>query len=140
MSFPQPTLRLAVRSIVALAMVAALVACGDPKYRAPAIVVTFASPPATPLSTGASEGITAVLTNDTGSNKVNWSCLPDDQPGECGLFTPPQITSNVPTCYTAPDNVPPGNTVTVIATSVTDPTKSISATITIVSGPGQACP
>ena len=125
------------RTMITAATIALLVACGDPKYTAPPIVVTLASTPGTPLNTGASEGVTAVVSNDTGSNKVNWSCLAS---GECGVFSPAQIASNVPTCYTAPGSVPPGGTVTITATSVTDPTKSVSAMITIMNGASEGCP
>ena len=46
-----------------------------------------------------------------------------------------KIASTIPTCYEAPETVPVGNTVTITATSVTDPTKSvISAPITILVG------
>ncbi|MGA2356255.1 MAG: hypothetical protein ABSG02_17310 [Terriglobales bacterium] len=117
----------------------ALAACGDPKGQAPAIVVAFDPnfPPPTSLDTGAYAGIAAILTNDTGSGNVTWTCAPANQ---CGSFSPNIIHTAVPTCYLAPDAVPSGKSVTVTARSVTDTTKSISATITILSGPGQACP
>jgi hypothetical protein len=49
----------------------------------------------------------------------------------CGSFNPATTASNAATTYTAPAAIPTNNTVTVIATSVTDKTKSASATITI---------
>jgi hypothetical protein len=112
----------------------ALIACGDPKYQPPAIVVTFSPyfPPPTSLNTGTTTGIAAVVTNDPKNAGVNFTCVPA---GDCGSFNPALIASNVPTCYQAPGTVPNGDTVTLTATSVSDPTKSISsAPITISRG------
>jgi hypothetical protein len=135
------TFRLIAKGVISVSMIAALVACGDPKYKAPPIVVTFASPPPASLDTGTGVGLTAVVTNDTnGSGNVTWSCIPGEPSGQCGSFTPATIHTEVPTCYLAPANVPPGGTVTVTATSVTDPSKSIAATINIVSGAPTPCP
>lgn len=116
--------------MIVTAMIALLVACGDPKAQAPAIVVTFSTtfPPPPALSTSATAGIAAVVANDPASAGVNFTCLPA---GQCGSFSPNPIASNVPTTYQAPPAVPAGNTVTVTATSVTDSTKSVLATITI---------
>jgi len=130
MTFRRLTLPLIAKAIVAMGAIAILVACGDPKYQAPAITITFSTafPPPSALSTSATAGIAAVVTNDNANAGVNFSCLPA---GQCGSFNPNPIASNVPTTYQAPPVVPPGNTVTVTATSVTDSGKSISATITI---------
>ena len=116
--------------MIALAAMAALVACGDPKYQPPAIVVTFSTgfPPPTALEVSATTGIAAIVTNDPKNAGVNLSCVPAK---ECGTFSPNPIASNVPTTYQAPPAVPSGGSVTVTATSVTDPTKFVSATITI---------
>ncbi len=143
MKVRQSTLRLTAAAIIIMAMLAVLASCGDPKAQPPAIVVTFDatySPPPS-LDTGEYAGIAADVANDTaGSGKVNWSCLPNTPAGACGTFSPPQTGSTTPTCYLAPAEVPSQNPVTVTATSVDDPTKSASTTITIVSGPGLACP
>jgi hypothetical protein len=121
--------------MTAIAMITLLVACGDPKYQPPAIVVTFFSPPPTSIDTGSTVGITAVVANDPKNAGVNFTCAPA---GNCGLFNPSPIASNVPTCYEAPAQVPSGNTVTLTATSVTDPTKSItSPAITVLNGPSE---
>jgi hypothetical protein len=116
--------------LTATAMFVALVACGDPKYQPPAIVVTFSGefPPPTTLATDATAGIAAIITNGPMNATVSFSCVPV---GGCGTFSPNPIASNVPTQYQAPPEIPQGNTVTVTATSVNDPTKFISAMITI---------
>jgi len=119
---------------VTVTVAVALIACGDPKYQPPAIVVTFSPyfPPPTALNTGTTTGIAAVVANDPKNPGVNFTCVPA---GDCGSFNPAQIASNVPTCYQAPGTVPSGGTVTLIATSVSDPTKSISSgPVTIAAG------
>jgi predicted small lipoprotein YifL len=128
--------------LLAAAMLAALMACGDPKYQPPAIVVTFDPnfPPPASLNTGAYAGIAAVVTNDTKNAGVNFSCIPDTPAGACGTFSNPGAGSAVPVCYLAPEQVPTENPVTVTATSVTDPTKFISAPITVVNGAANPCP
>ena len=130
MTFRQATLPVIAKTIVAVGAIAMLVACGGSKYQAPAIMITFSTsfPPPSALGTSATAGIAAVVTNDPANAGVNFSCLPM---GQCGSFSPNPIASNVPTTYQAPPVVPPGNTVTVTATSVTDSSKFVSATITI---------
>jgi hypothetical protein len=139
MTVRQSKRRLTSLAMAVMAVLAALAACGVPEAKAPAIVVTFLSPPPTSIIADSTSGITAVVANDTtGSDMVNWSCAPA---GDCGSFNPAQIASNVPTCYEAPATAPSGGSVTVTATSVTDPTKSItSSPIEILSGtPSQPC-
>jgi hypothetical protein len=130
MTFRQATLPVNAKTIVAVGAVAMLVACGGSKYQPPAIMIAFSTsfPPPSALNTGATAGIAAVVTNDNANGGVSFSCLPA---GQCGSFNPNPIASNVPTTYQAPPVVPPGNTVTVTATSVTDSSKFVSATITI---------
>jgi hypothetical protein len=116
--------------IVAAALLAALIACGDPNSTLPPIVVTFSNefPPPAALEASATAGIAAIVTNGPPNAEVNFTCLPA---GECGTFSPNPIASNVPTTYQAPPVVPPDGTVTVTATSVNDTTKSVSASISI---------
>ena len=120
-------------------MTVVVVSCGDPRYHAPPIVVTFDpnfSPPAS-LETGASAGIAAVVANGNNNNSVGFTCTPA---GQCGTFTPSASSSGVPVCYLAPAQVPAGNTVTVTATSGADATKFVSGMITIVNGAPNPCP
>jgi hypothetical protein len=122
------------------AFIALLVACGgDPKSQPVPITVTFDPnfPPPASLNTSSSVGIAAVVTNDNRNAGVNFTCTPT---GTCGTFSPTGTGSGVPVCYVAPAQVPTGGTATVTATSVTDPTKFKSATITIVAGlPNNPC-
>ena len=86
------------------------------------------APPAT-LATGATTQIKAVVNNDAANAGVGWStiCASTD----CGSFSPTTTASGAITTYTAPAIVPVGGSVQVVATSVTDPTKSASSTIAI---------
>jgi hypothetical protein len=140
MTFRQSTLPWIVLAMLVTAM---LVACGDPKYQPPAIMLAFSQgfiPPAS-LNTGAYAGIAATVTNDPKNGGVGFSCTPNTPFGACGTFSPTSAGSGIPVCYLAPDSVPNGNTVTVTATSASDPTKSISGTITIVNtGVPNPCP
>jgi hypothetical protein len=129
MTFRHSALPLIAKAILAMGVVTGFVACGS-RYQPPVIMITFSTsfPPPSALSAGATAGIAAVVTNDNANGEVNFSCLPS---GQCGSFNPNPVASNVPTTYQAPPMVPPGNTVTVTATSVTDSSKFVSATITI---------
>jgi hypothetical protein len=125
-------------TIMMSTMISVLPGCGDAMYHPPAIVVTFDAgfPPPSTLNTDGVVGIAADITNDSQNAGVTFSCSPG---GACGSFTPPGAANAVPTCYQAPATIPTGGTVTVTATSVTDPSKSVSATINIINGPGGSC-
>jgi len=122
--------------LTALAMIAALVGCSSSSNTKTPPVISVAIPtPVTTLQTSAQAAITANVTNDSANAGVTWSCAPS---GACGSFSPTSTASGAQTTYTAPSAVPTGNTVTVTATSVTDPTKSASANITITAAGGIA--
>jgi hypothetical protein len=74
--------------------------------------------------------ISATITNDVSANpQVSWTVTCAS--AGCGSFNPTTTGSEVATNYTAPSAIPSGNTVTITATSVTDPTKSVSSNVTI---------
>jgi hypothetical protein len=91
----------------------------------PVISVSISTAPAATLPVSGSTTL-AATTNDTAG--VTWSCAPA---GSCGLFNPPSTASTTTTTYTAPASVPSGGTVTLTATSVTDPTKFKSSSVLI---------
>jgi hypothetical protein len=93
------------------------------------ISVSFAPSPSSSLKVSASTKIKAEVNNDTTSAGVRWTTVCGSS--DCGSFSPVETTSGVATTYTAPATVPTGSTVQVTATSVADPTKAISSTITI---------
>lgn len=94
------------------------------------ISVTFFSAPPASMQVGSSLSMRAQIMNDVTANpQVNWTVTCGAT--ACGSFSPATTASEVPTTFNAPAAIPPGNTVTVTATSVTDSTKSVSASIVI---------
>jgi hypothetical protein len=93
------------------------------------ISIGFAPSPVTTLAAGTSTQLRAVVNNDAASAGIKWSVACGSS--SCGSFSPTQTASAVATTYTAPSAVPTGSKVTVTATSATDSTKAVSATITI---------
>ena len=77
--------------------------------------------------------LVATVTNDPASGGVDWtvSC---GSTGACGSFSPTHTASGVATTFSAPVAVPSGNTVTITATSTTDPTQSDKQTVTVTAG------
>jgi hypothetical protein len=95
----------------------------------PISVSFFATLPAS-LQVNASIGLSANIQNDTSANpQVKWTVTCGS--ASCGSFSSTTTGSENPTTYTAPPTIPMGNTVTIMATSVTDPTKSVSGSIVI---------
>ncbi|MGB8325435.1 MAG: hypothetical protein WCE52_20925 [Candidatus Acidiferrum sp.] len=92
------------------------------------IAVTFAAAPPATLLVGATANMAAMVSNDTASKGVNWSCTPSLA---CGTFDPPSTASGSMTAYTAPVAVPTGGSVVITASSVTDNTKTANGTVTI---------
>jgi hypothetical protein len=93
------------------------------------ISVGFAPAPPSMMHTGAGSQLRVVLNNDVTSAGAKWTVTCGSS--DCGSFDPAQTASGVGTTYTAPATVPTGGTVQVTATSVADPTKAVSATISI---------
>jgi predicted dienelactone hydrolase len=74
--------------------------------------------------------------NDPNSSGVAWTLM---QAGNacstaCGSVSPSTTTNGGASTYTAPGVLPANPTVVLKATSVTDPTKSVPATVTLTSG------
>jgi hypothetical protein len=136
MGFRQLTFQSITAVMVTTITVAALVACGDPKGQSPPITLTFSTtyPIPASLNTGSTTGIEVIVANDNQDAGVTFTCTPNTPTGECGSFTPPSAGSNVPSCFQAPAMLPGGDgTVVLTATSLTDPTKSISSAQSLLS-------
>ncbi|HXN51157.1 MAG TPA: hypothetical protein VN943_04410 [Candidatus Acidoferrum sp.] len=99
---------------------------------APPISVAISTAPPASMQTNATASIAATVSNDPANKGVTWSCVPS---AACGSFTPAQTASGTTTTYTAPANVPSGGSVTITATSVSDTTKSATASVTITAPP-----
>ncbi len=76
---------------------------------------------------------TAFVINDTADAGVDWTV--NCEATNCGGVNPAHTASGTKTNFSAPTTVPAGGTVTITATSTTDPTVSASATANIVTTP-----
>ncbi len=100
----------------------------------PAAAISVSVTPTAPsVQVLASASFTATLLNDTSAKGVTWSLSGTGCSGTtCGTLTAATTTS---VTYTAPAAVPSPASVTLLATSVADSTKSASATIAITAAP-----
>jgi hypothetical protein len=94
------------------------------------ISIAFAPGPPSSLPVSGTASLKAVLTNDYAAGGVNWTVTCGSS--ACGSLSAAKTASGVATTLIAPAAVPVGGSVTVTATSVTDPTKSVSANIAIL--------
>jgi hypothetical protein len=129
------------RKLNAVLLIACISSVFTPAVRAQSISVSIGPTKASLLVTAQQE-FTATVTNDIANGGVTWTvgaasgtlCAGN----ACGTVSATTTASGVPTTYEAPPAVPTGATVVMTATSVTDPTKSASATVTITSGVNNA--
>jgi hypothetical protein len=100
---------------------------------APVSVKITQGVPTSSIVQGTTAPLIATVSNDPASGGVDWtvSC---GSAGACGSFSPTHTVSGVPTTFTAPSAVPSGNTVTITATSTTDPSRSDKETVTVTAG------
>jgi hypothetical protein len=90
--------------------------------------VQFEVPPPPTILPSQKVNISATVSHDTAG--VTWSCSPA---AACGTFSPASTGNEVVTSYTAPASAASGSAITIIATSVTDSSKSATAS-TLISG------
>lgn len=94
------------------------------------ISVSFSPTPPASLQINTSTSLITSIANDVTANpQVQWIVTCSAAP--CGAFSSATTASGVATTYTAPAAIPSGNTVTITASSVTDPTKSASTSIVV---------
>jgi hypothetical protein len=99
----------------------------------PAVWVTLSPQPPSSTDAGSTMNLTAVVSNDSANAGVKWSVTCGSS--QCGSFSAASTASGTATKFTAPASAPNPATVAVTATSVTDSTKSVSASITITAAP-----
>jgi hypothetical protein len=100
-----------------------------------------------PVSVKITEGVTnstivingsaplaATVANDPANAGVDWTVTCGSTPA-CGTFSPTHTGSGVPTTFVAPSAIPAGGTVTITATSTTDPTKSDQEIVNVTNAP-----
>jgi hypothetical protein len=94
------------------------------------ISVSFFAPIPASLEVSSALDLSASIVNDVSANpEVQWTVTCGS--AACGSFNPTTTTNEGITSFTAPSAIPTGTSVTVTATSITDPTKSASATVLI---------
>ena len=96
------------------------------------------SPATANVNANATQQFTATVTNDPSSKGVSWTLTQGGavcSPG-CGTIAPATTASGSPASYTAPSAIPANPSVTVVATSVADATKSATATVTVTAAVG----
>ena len=100
------------------------------------ITVSFGTSPPASLSLSDTASMTALIGNDPAQAGANWtvSCAAAD----CGSFNPVSTASGVTTVYTPPAALPSPATVKIMASSATDGTKSVSASIALTAAAGPA--
>jgi len=85
-----------------------------------------------PAGTNQTQQFKAVVANDPDNRGVTWSIAGCSGSGSiCGTVSPISTASGVPTTYAAPATPPNPAALTIVATSVTDGSKSSSAMLTI---------
>jgi hypothetical protein len=129
MKLPYPSyLVYRVALILLVLMIAGCSSSGSPNPPE-AISVALSPQPPSSTGTGSTINLTAVVSNDSANAGVTWSVTCGSS--QCGSFSTASTASGTATKFTAPTSAPKPATVAITATSVTDSTKSASATITI---------
>jgi hypothetical protein len=96
-----------------------------------AITVSFFGTVPASLQINSAAPFRALITNDVSPNpQVKWAVTCASS--ACGSFNPTSTANEAATTFSAPTAIPSGATVTVTATSVSDPTKSVSTNVVIV--------
>jgi hypothetical protein len=117
--------------VALILLVIMIMGCSQSSSPNPPEVISVALSPQPPSSAdaGATINLTAVVSNDSANGGVTWSVACGS--AKCGSFSAATTASGTATKFTAPTTVPKPATVAITATSVSDSTKSASATITI---------
>lgn len=129
------------RGILFLIIAAAvfLPACGPAAYVAPPITVTFTPGflPPTEMTVSEQCGVAATVTNDPKNQGLDWTVTCSS--ASCGFFSGGGGESAIPITYNSPTVTPSGGTVTLTATSVTDPKKSVSSSPITIGSTSSGC-
>jgi hypothetical protein len=103
---------------------------------APAAISVTVAPTTTNVQVATMRQFTATVVNDPANKGVTWMLLGAAcSENACGAISSNSSASGTAITYTAPPSVPVPPGLTLQATSVADPTKSASASITIVPDP-----
>src|SRR6202521_701120 len=118
-----------------MSVVAAFSGCnGDSKP--PAIAIALSPSAAQTIDQGQSVSVTANVTNDSANKGVSWTASGASCSGNaCGTLSASSSASGTAITYTAPANVAANITVTLIAASVSDTTKTATLNVTVTPPP-----
>jgi len=128
------------RALLGMAFFAALVAASCGKSTPPIISVQISPSASQSVDQGQSLNVTVTLGNDVGGAGVTWALTGTGCSGSsCGTLSNPTKTAVI---YVAPTGLTTALTVTLTATSVTDPIASSSLTINVplALAFGSSCP
>jgi len=104
--------------------------CGGSSASTPPAISVFLSQTSATVQAAATMKFTATVTNDSAGRGVTWTIACST--ALCGSVSPTATASGVATTYTAPTSTPASDLkVTLAATSMADPTKSIAAIIMV---------
>jgi dienelactone hydrolase len=106
------------------------------------IALSGVGPSSALLPLNISQNFAITVQNDPANAGVSWT-LAQNQTAcspACGTLSAANTLSTTPTTYTAPAALPSNHSVTLTVSSVTDPTKSATATLTLTAGTVQLVP
>jgi dienelactone hydrolase len=115
---------------------------GTTAFTLMAIALSAIVPSSALIPMNVSQSFAITVQNDPANAGVSWT-LAQNQTAcspACGTLSAANTLSTTPTTYTAPGAVPSNKTVALTATSVTDPSKSATATLTLTAGTVQLVP
>lgn len=116
----------------------------DPSKSSPAAAIALIapislslSPSGSTLQTNQTQTFVATVQNDSQNKGVSWTLAGAGCSGiTCGTLSAATSASGAPITYTAPSQTPSPAAVSLVATSVADPSKSSPASITVVTPVG----
>lgn len=116
----------------------------DPSKSSPAAAIALiapirlsVSPSGSALQTGQTQTFVATVQNDSQNKGVSWTLTGAGCSGiTCGTLSATTSASGAPITYTTPSQAPSSPAISLIATSIADPTKSLPANITVVAPVG----
>jgi hypothetical protein len=127
------TFRKPILSTIALATIALLAGCNNGS-NAP-ITVTLNTVPSS-LAFNSQTAVVASVDNDKANGGVTWTCTATPSGPGCGSFSPATTNSGASSTYTAPYTLlPTGTTITITATSATNPAISASSAPITIAAP-----
>jgi len=129
---PNPTPNPVVTVTATSAAAGSVTATANVTIVAPISVQITQGVPNNSLVVSGTAPLVATVSNDSANGGVDWT-VTCQSTGNCGTFSPPHTASGSATTFTAPSAVPTGGTVTISATSTTDPSQNATETVTITS-------